>query len=213
MLRGYLDAVTSSGHIEGWAYDTETPFAGLRIAIVDHNNQLLGRGFARGFREDLLAADIAGGWCAFRIKLTGATTGVPIFGLGSIDADGRTELILRQSVPYVVREEEPIRAVQSLLESDPTRINSLRQLVGCEELFNDFIRVNGPDAFIRRAYLYLLERPADASGLAAYMKHLKAKKVGPYALLVALADSEEYRSRERQHPAPASPAFPFHLEA
>jgi hypothetical protein len=211
MLKGYLDAVTSSGHIAGWAYDSESPLSALNVSIVANDGRELGQGLACRFREDLLNAGHAAGWCAFRIKLTHSTTGIRSFGLVVINREAHPSLVLHQAVPYVVSEEAPIRTVKDLVAADPTQIGSLDQLRGCDEIFNRFVKTQGIDAFVRTAYLYLLHRPADASGHAAYRKHLRSRKVGPYGLLLAIADSDEYRSRSRQHFAPTNPAFPFQV--
>jgi Domain of unknown function (DUF4214) len=211
MLKGYLDAVTSSGHIEGWAYDSESPSSPLTVSIIADDGRELGQGIAGNFREDLLNAGHAAGWCAFRIKLTRSTTGIRSFGLVSIDRSAQPSLVLHQAVPYVVSEEAPIRTVADLVAADPTQIGSLDQLRGCDDLFNRFVKAQGIDAFVRAAYLYLLHRPADASGHMAYKKHLRSKKVTPYGLLLAIADSDEYRSRSRQHFAPTNSGFPFRV--
>jgi len=211
MLKGYLDAVTSSGHIEGWAYDSESPLSPLNVSIIAHDGRELGQGMACSFREDLLNAGHVAGWCAFRIKLTHSTTGILSFGLVVINQQAQPSLVLHQAVPYVVREEAPIRTIADLVTADPTQIGSLDQLRGFDSLFNAFIKAQGIDAFVRAAYLYLLHRPADASGHAAYKKYLRSKKVSPYGLLRAIADSGEYRSRPRQHFAPTNPAFPFRV--
>ncbi len=209
MLRGYLDAITSSGHIEGWAYDTEAPFAGLHVSVLADDGRCLGQGIAGGFREDLMAAGIAGGWCAFRIRLSSSTTGVRAFDLMRLAGKSGAELIARQSVPYVVREEEPIQTVSELIDADPTRITSLHQLSGCDFLFKQFVKANGSEAFVRTAYMYLLARSADPPGLLAYKRYMESKGVTPYGVLLAISDSEEYRSKERRHLAPTASAFPF----
>ena len=213
MLRGYLDAVTSSGHIEGWAYDTQSPFSALQVAIVAEDGRELGRCLACGYREDLLQAGYAAGWCAFRTRLTESPTGIRSFGLLALDNGASSNLIAYQSVPYVVREETPIQTVSELFASDPTQIGSLEQLRGCNELFSAFIKLKGVDAFVRAAYVYLLARTADPSGLAAYRRLLRSKKVTPYGLLLTIANSDEYRSRIwRQHCAPMMRAFPFRVD-
>jgi hypothetical protein len=211
MLRGYLDAVTSSGHVEGWAYDSESPMSPVNVSIVADDGRDLGQGIACSYREDLVDAGHAGGWCAFRIRLSESTTGIRSFGLVAIDRAGHPSLVLHQPIPYVVREEAPIRTIPDLIAADPTRIGSLDQLRGCDGLFKTFVKTQGIDAFVRAAYLYLLHRPADSSGKAAYRKHLRTRKVTPYGLLLVIADSDEYRSRFRQHCAPTMPAFPFRI--
>jgi hypothetical protein len=210
MLKGYLDVVTSSGHIEGWAYDSEDLFGAVRVRITADDGREIGVGSAHRYREDLAEAGHAGGWCAFRIRLA-ASTGVHRFGLVSADRNGRDVVLQRRAVPYAVREDSPICSLSELLESDPTLIGSLEQLRGCNQLFEQFIEAKGAETFIRAVYVYLLSRPADAVGLHAYQTHLCSKQVSPFELLLTIADSDEYRSRPRHHWAPTQPAFPFRL--
>jgi hypothetical protein len=210
VLKGYLDVVTSSGHIEGWAYDSEDALSAVKVRIVADDGRELGVGTAHGYREDLAAAGHAAGWCAFRIRLT-ESTGVRTFGLVVADREGHEVILHRQAVPYAVREETPLRSLPELLAGDPTLIDSLDQLRGCNPLFEQFIKTRGPTAFVGAVYVYLLGRPADGSGLNAYQTHLRSKRVSPYELLMTIADSNEYRSRPRYHWAPTAPAFPFRL--
>jgi hypothetical protein len=210
MLRGFLDVVTSSGHIEGWAYDSEDALGAMRVRIIADDGRELGSGSAHAYREDLAGAGHAAGWCAFRVRLA-ESTGVRTFGLVAVDRAGREIILYRQAVPYAVREETPIRSLPELLVSDPTLIESLGQLRGCNPLFEQFIEAKGAAAFVAAVYVYLLSRPADGSGLTAYQAHLRSSRVSPYDLLVRIADSDEYRSRPRYHWAPTAPAFPFRL--
>ena len=211
MLTGYLDAVTSSGHIAGWAYDTDRPFPCLRVAILTDDGREIGRGLACGFRVDLMMAGMAGGWCAFKVKLGESPTGIRSFGLMALDREANASLIARQSVPYVVQEETPIRSIPDLIADDPTQMTSLDQLSGCDDIFKQYIKDYGIDTFVRTAYLYVLARPADPAGLATFRKLLKAGNVTPYGLLVAMSNSDEYRSKAPQHCAPTMPAFPFRI--
>ena len=209
-LKGYLDVVTSSGHIEGWAYDCEDVFGAVRVRITADDGSEIGVGSAHRFREDLAEAGHAGGWCAFRIRLV-VSTGVRTFGLVVTDPKGHEIVLQRRAVPYAVREDSPICSLSGLLESDPTVITSLEQLRGCNLSFEQFIEAKGSESFVRAVYVYLLGRPADAAGLNAYETHLRARRVSPFELLLTVADSEEYRSRPRFHWAPTAPAFPFRL--
>jgi len=210
MLKGYLDVVTSSGHIEGWAYDSADVFGAVRVRITADDSRELGVGRAHRYREDLAGAGHAGGWCAFRIRLA-ASTGVRSFGLVAADREGREVVLQRRPVPYAVREDAPIRSLAELFGSDPTLITSLEQLRGCNSLFERFIEVKGSASFVRAVYVYLLGRPADTSGLRGYETYLRSKRVNPFELLLTIADSDEYRSRPRYHWAPTAAAFPFRL--
>ncbi|MGO9990994.1 MAG: DUF4214 domain-containing protein [Steroidobacteraceae bacterium] len=204
--------MTSSGCVDGWAYDTEVPFRPLIVSIVADKNREIAWGVAHGYREDLVDAGCSTGWCAFRLRLDQWPANVPWRALTVVDrATGRSILEL-DSLPYVVAKEMHIQTIPDLVAADPTMIQSLQQLRGCGGLFSAFIVAHGIDAFVRTAYIYLLSRSADASGLKSYRNHLRAKNVTPYELLLAIADSDEYRSRPRQHVAPIVGAFPFRVE-
>ena len=210
MLKGYLDVVTSSGHIEGWAYDSDDALGAVRVRIIADNDRELGVGSAHRYRDDLAGAGHAAGWCAFRIRLT-ESIGVRTFGLVVMDREGREVVLQRMAVPYAVLEETPIRSLAELLKDDPTLITSLEQLRGCNPFFEKFVKARGPAAFVRAVYVYLLGRPADACGLDAYQTHLRSTRVSPFELLLMIADSDEYRSQPRYHWAPTASAFPFRL--
>jgi hypothetical protein len=183
------------------------------VAIVADDQRELAQGVAHGFRDDLADAGCAGGWCAFRVRLDAPAAGFRLQGLTVAQRNTRASIVRRESIPYLVSEERPIRTLVDLIASDPTLIKSLTQLRGCNKLFADFIRVKGPDAFVRTAYAYLLGRPADISGLRGYRNHLRAGMATPYELLLLMTDSEEYRGRPRQHCAPTTAAFPFRVSS
>jgi len=60
MLRGFLDAVTSSGHVEGWAFDTNDEWTPLTVSVTDDSGRELGWCSARRYREDLALAECGG---------------------------------------------------------------------------------------------------------------------------------------------------------
>ena len=96
-----------------------------------------------------------------------------------------------------------------MFQHDPTVISGLQQLSGCGALFDQFLAANGPTEFVRAAYIYVLNRPADPSGLQNYATLLAGGETTPLGLLSTLADSEEFRSRPRRLAAPKTPNFPF----
>lgn len=212
MLKGHLDAVTSSGRVAGWAYDTDNPLRPLMVCIVADDSREIAWGSAQGYREDLAAAGRAAGWCAFGVKVEPWPVKTPWQRLALVDRPTLRVIDRQDSLPYVAAEEPILRSVADVIASDPTMIQSLTQLRGCHTVFQSFIDMHGVDGFVRTAYVYLLNRPADASGLKSYRNHLRARNVTPYELLIAMADSEEYRSRPRLHSAPNTAAFPFRVE-
>jgi len=122
-----------------------------------------------------------------------------------------TVIMRRCPMIYVSAGERPIATIDELIADDPTCIASLSHLRGCNGLFVEFIRRHGHADFVRAAYLYLLNRPADAKGLNEYVRYLRETRMPPWQFLLMLSDSDEYRSRARQHCAPTMAAFPFRI--
>jgi Domain of unknown function (DUF4214) len=211
MLRGFLDAVTSSGHVEGWAYDTASPLRPLTVGILNDRGVELGWCTASRYRDDLATANCAAGWCAFRIRLGQPFRCVAGEGMTLIERHSGKHIIRRCPMSYISLNEAPIDNIADLMASDPTCISSLAQLRGCNELFGTIIKTRGIVEFVRTAYLYVLSRSADPSGLKAYAKHYESNSMLPHELLIILADSDEYRSKARRHCIPTNPAFPFRL--
>lgn len=210
MLRGNLDAVTSSDHVLGWAYDTDEPLQPLHVCIVTDEGMEVAHGLAHEFREDLARAGCAGGWCSFRLRSI-VSGSLPWQDLSVIDARSRNRITRRSRLPYVTSEETHHQSIDELLACDPTVIRSLDQLGGLNEVFVSFCDKFGVEAYVRAAYIYLLGRPADAAGLKGYRRHLQAGNGTPYELLRAIADSAEYRSRPRRLCAPTAAGFPFRV--
>jgi hypothetical protein len=211
MLRGHLDAIVSTGFLRGWAFDTAAPCAPLTVSILADEAREIAWGIAHGYREDLVRAGCATGWCAFELRLDEWPVRRPWSALSLIRRSDRSVITQTRALRLVETADKHVDTLEELIAEDPTHIKSLAQLRGCKKLFDDFIASRGTEAFVRAAYVYLLARPADASGLKSYATHLKAKKVTPYELLLTIADSEEYRARPRRHSAPSVAAFPFRI--
>ena len=211
MYRAYLDRFTSSGYAEGWAYAETSPYEPLLISVVTESQGELGFGLAHRYRADLLDAGLTTAWCGFRIKLEDPLASVRSRRVLLFDRREGTAILVREGAPLVGEPDTALSALDDVVADDPTVLGSLDQLAGCDALFDDFVASEGVDGFVRAAYGYLLGRPADPSGLASYGEHLRSKKLTPYAILRAMADSEEYRERSRQHQAPTTPAFPFRI--
>jgi uncharacterized protein YceK len=110
----------------------------------------------------------------------------------------------------LVEDHEPgVSVLEEVIASDPTLVRSIAQLSGCNTVFADFVAAQGVQAFVRAAYVYILGRPADASGLATYSALLQDGLLPPYELLKALHESEEFRSMPRLLIAPSEPGFVF----
>jgi hypothetical protein len=105
--------------------------------------------------------------------------------------------------------ELPLSSVSLLVSADPTIIEGLWQLRQCENVLMQFCRRHGVEKFIDAAYAYVLGRAADQAERLQYSRCLRQGTLGAVAVLEALGDSEEFRSKVRQLAAPKSPAFPF----
>jgi hypothetical protein len=208
MLRGHLDSFTTSGYVEGWAFDSESPARPIEIG-VDRDAVEVAWGLAHRFRADLAAAQCGTGWCAFRVRVEGSPRRLCTGVLVLVDRGSRQELHRVTNVPLLDDGEAPIASVEQLIESDPTALKDVDQLRGCESLFVTFIRDHGVDAFVCAVYVYVLGRPADDGGLARYARCIREASLSPFHLFEALSQSDEFRSRRRMLTAPSSSAFPF----
>jgi hypothetical protein len=213
MLRGYIDSVCSSGHVLGWAYDARVPLTPIPVSIIGADDREIAWGSANGYRDDLAAAGHSAGWCAFRLKIDAAQSPRRCQVLTLADRRTYARISRRSAVPYVREREMRIRSLDQLADTDPSVIRSLDQLKGCDPVFAQFLAARGAEEFVRTAYVYLLGRTADKPGLKAYRNFLQSTGISPFALLKAIADSEEYRSRPRRHASPTMPGFPFRLAA
>jgi hypothetical protein len=208
-LRGHVDAVTSCGYVEGWALNHDAPLDPLLVYVEDETGETVARGRAHRYRDDLYAAGLGTGWNAFRLRasrpITRLRRSTLVLKLGSNGAE------LHTNPRPLFREdsESPLTTVNEVITSDPTVITNLDCLTGCASVFDMYIRARGVDAFIRSAYVYVLGRPVDPEGLVLYGRLIRQAALTPYALLIILSDSDEFRSRSRLLSAPPTPGFPF----
>ena len=207
---GHVDALTSSGYLEGWAHDPARPGRALELAVLVHDREV-GRGLANRFRWDLADAGCGIGWCAFRIRITCALSTVRRGPLCLADADGKAELCRIAHVPVIEDGDANPATVDAVIRSDPTVVHAVDQLRGCGPLFDRFLASQGAEAFVRAAYVYILGRPSDSGGLAHYAARLGAGELSAYAVLHALHDSDEFRAAPRLLGAPTEPGFVFAL--
>ena len=211
-LHGHIDAITTTGYVEGWAFDRTAVERPLDLEVF-HDDELIASGLAHIYRADLVDAGCGTGWCAFRLKFE-----VPIFRLktgGFHLRDKRSGLSFCETYNLTVLEDggDEIPSVDALLDDDPTVAKSIEELRGCSEIFNRYIQAQGVDAFVRRMYSYILNRPADIGGVALYATHIRRATLTAFQVAEAIADSDEYRSRKTTLIAPTSPGFPFSTEA
>jgi hypothetical protein len=211
-LHGALDGISLAGYVEGWAYDTKMLLCALPVAVIDYRSRIVARGLAGLYRKDLAYEDRGAGWCAFHLRLRDDPVALAWKRMTLVHADSRKRISRSECVAYLVSDPARQSGVAGLLADDPTVVQSLDQLRACEELFGEFIKYRGIEAFVRAAYRYLLLRPVDPSGLSSSTEHLRAGSLSPFGLIQTLGDSDEYRSRPRKHCAPIMPAFPFKLK-
>jgi hypothetical protein len=211
MLKGHLDAIKSSGYIEGWAYDTENMLRSLEVSVSIAPNQEVAWGLAQRFRADLMAAGIGVGWCMFRIRAAISVRRLRDTTLTLRDRVSGAELHHIDAPPYFEDVDSPVTSTDELVHSDPTVLNEIMQLRGCNPVFSAYVKTRGVAAFVRAVYVYVLARPVDETGLSLYSGLIRRGALDPFGLITILADSDEFRSRPRSLNAPNSPSFPFYL--
>ena len=208
MLRGSLDAITTSNYVEGWAYDVETPTRPLLVA-VQTGGQEIARGLAHRYRWDLIEAGCGTGWCAFRLALDPAVKWGRKKDMTLWDAAGK-RLILQTVRPRTIDDSDPVlSALAAVAAADPTVVTAIEQLRGCAPLFARFVRDQGAEAFVRTTYLYILGRPADPTGLSHYTASLRDGRISAFAMMETLYQSDEFRAAPRHLAAPPEPGFVF----
>ena len=209
-LRGYIDGATSAGAIEGWALDEQTPWRPLQVKIRC-NGEWIAAGLAHHRRDDVLAAQIGTGWCGFRLWSDRSADEIRRATLYLVAVSG---VVISKSentalLPDRYRE---LESIEEVVAADPTVVRSVEQLRGCEAIFAHYIRNRGIDAFVRAAYVYMLGRPVDETGLRTYGHRLRQGTHRPFELLQILAASEEFVSRRPDLVAPTQSAFPFLID-
>lgn len=209
-LRGHLDAFTTTGYLEGWAYDKNAVERPLHLEVL-RNGEPIASGLAHRYRSDLVDAGCGTGWCAFRLRfeepISRLKTGIYVLR----DLCSRVEFCETRDLRLMPDGADEIPTVDALLDEDPTVAVSIEQLRGCGEIFNRYIQVEGVESFVRCMYSYILNRPADVAGATLYASHIRRSTLTPFQIAEALADSDEYRSRKPALAAPTVPGFPFNV--
>lgn len=208
MLRGNIDAVTTLGYLEGWAFETDDPIKPLEVAVFSRANEVAS-GVAHGFRPDLMKAGFGLGWCAFKIRLNCLISDVRNVPLRLLERRTGAQICIVAGL-FLIEDPEPTLAEGNIETSiDASLIEGTWQLQGCEDLFLRFISVNGLENFLRAAYDYMMGRPADENEMIKYAEAIRRKSLTPCGALAALEGSDEFRSRGRAPVAPNSKYFPF----
>ncbi len=207
-MRGFLDSVTDTGYFEGWAFDPARPLYALRVGIKA-DGQWIAEGRAHRFRRDLMEAECGTGWCAFRLRQSDSARVVDKAVLTLVDVE--TGAVLHEN-PYVAAISDPPiwdDSVAALCARDPTLIQEVWQLRGCNRHFNQFISEKGTDCFVRTAYLYVLGRSANEQELAQYETQLRLATITPVGILEALSVCDKPQANRGSLAAPNARAFPF----
>jgi hypothetical protein len=164
---------------------------------------------ANRFRWDLADVGCGIGWCAFRLRVDGAVSALRRGPVVVMDVAGKVEICRTSQLSVIEDSEIYPSTVAEVTRTDPTVVLSVDQLRGCGALFDRYLALNGVEAFVRAAYVYIFGRPADSSGLATYVGLLASGELSAYALLNALRDSDEFRAMPRLLGAPTEPGFVF----
>ncbi len=210
MLQGHLDIATSTGYIEGWAFDSENVLRAVPVAVcVD--GQKIASGLANRYRWDLIDANCGTGWSAFRLKLACPPGSLAEQTVDLIETGSDAKLCSVTSLAIVDDQENPPTLLKHVIGSDPTMVYSIEALRGCVAVLASFLEGVGPEAFVRAAYIYILGRFADIAATATYSAQLRDGTLAPYDLLKILYESTEFQSDPRLLAAPPDPGFAFQI--
>ncbi len=187
MFHGRIDAITSSGYVEGWAFNSVAPLRPLNVAVLAGEKEVA-QGIANRYRWDLADAGCGNGWCAFRLKLSNSVTRSRRQSLSLWDLARQTEIQSAETkVPMADDNEPGLSALDDIIFADPTVVHAIEHLRGCAPAFTDFISTEGVDEFIRAVYVYILGRRADATEIALYVPKLQDGSLAPYRPAKVLA--------------------------
>jgi hypothetical protein len=211
MLRGFLDVVTSTGYVDGWAFDTEAPTRPLTLAVRLKAEEVA-RGIANRFRADLVTSECGTGWCAFRFRIEGPVGRLRRSPSTLVALPSGRVIFEAKRLGLEEDRDPPPASIEDIVRRDPTVVGAIDQLIGCARVFAAMIETRGLEAFIRAAYVYVLGRPADPSGIEAYAGMLASGTLTPFGLVRALSESEEFRATPRLLAAPTEPGFVFYMQ-
>jgi hypothetical protein len=207
-LEVHIDAMTSSGYIEGWAHYPDSPGVAVELSIMA-KGRVIGGGFANRYRWDLADIGCGLGWCAFRLRVEGAVSVLRRGPLVLLDVAQNASI--EWAGPIAVIEDAELRpqTLDEVSQADPTVLFSIDQLRGCHALFERYLQTKGAEQFVRAAYVYMLSRPVDSDGLVNYVEQLRSGLLLPYGVLDAIHNGFEFRSAKRLLCAPTQPGFIF----
>jgi hypothetical protein len=208
MPRGYIDSLTTSGLVEGWALDETRPFARLAVAVLTPGGEEIASGCAGLWREDLAQAGFGYGWCAFRLALSDPPEALSGSTLQLVEAATRAVLFEGEAARHPEGPHE-IDDLDALVAADPTILRSIEQLESLAPVLDAFAAAQGVEAFVGAAYLYVLGRRVDPSGLDSFARQIRTRRLTPYGMLLSLAEGPEFADLGRPLIPPNRPGFPF----
>jgi hypothetical protein len=208
LLHGHIDTATSSGYVEGWAWDTDNPLRAVEIFVRSENEEVAA-GLANRYRHDLMQSGCGTGWCAFRLKLKRPVADLAAHPLTLHEAASGGQLFRLHTVNVTDDTEEQLHTLDQVLESDPTRVYTIDALEGCASIMTSYLQSVGAEAFVRAAFIYMLARPAGPDAMADFLPRLRAQTLTPFELLKILYETEEFASGPRMIAAPPDPGFVF----
>ena len=207
-LVGHLDALLTSGYIEGWICDRTDPGANPEVRVVA-GTATIARGFACRFRRDLMEAGLSWGWNSFRLRLAKQPPPAPT--QPSLRLFSGMALVWSGPVRWVHDQDHQYTSVAHLISGDPTQVRDPAMLQGLRNYLKQVHASLGAEAFVRRCYLAILGRAADPSGMAGYTQALATGRAEPFDIVAGLMNSVEFRNRSNGLHPPVLPSFPFRL--
>lgn len=208
MIKGRIERLNSDGFVEGFAWDTSAPERMLHVHARATDGETVAEGLAHLYRDDLAEVRVGLGWCGFRLRLRRPATDFQRSGLALYESSSGARLDLADQIP-IADGEAPAPSLSVIGGYDPFSCDAVSALRACDGLFDRHIQANGARAFVRAAYLYLLDRRADPETLALNLALLERGALTPFGLIELLADSAEFRSEPRRMAGPKAPEFPF----
>jgi len=211
LLRGAIDAITTGGRVRGWVSTPADPTRRITVALARGASDVVGLGFADQYRDDLAEAGIGLGWCAFDVRTELSPAELRKTELALIEVEQRAVVCVASDVEIIPDPTPTIRDLSEISACDPNYFTDLNRLRACDGLMRRFLMARGIEAFLSAAYIYVLGRAADRSGLETYGRLLRGGRLTPIEALFLLSDSDEFRGRVRTFVSPKSPSFPFRL--
>lgn len=208
MLFGQIEAVTTAGFVDGWAFDDTDELRPLNLAVFTDSGEVA-RGQADRYRADLVMDGRGMGWCCFHLRLSVAYTGLAYAPLRLRVEGAPDDIAVVEAVEIVEAVEHPLTSVAAVLADDPTLLQDINQLSGCERLFAEIVAKRGVAVFLNLSCNYLLDRPVQIAELIAYADGLRQGVLSPLDVLKDIHDGKAFQVSPRRLAAPTQTGFAF----